>query len=350
MKKVRRSVVAGALVVGVVAGITGPLGSSGAVAAGDVGPLEILLTNDDGVNGGYINIIRDRLCDAGHDVTIAAPSGDQSGNSSRFTSARNAKLKVTTTTFACGDGTGQQHSIHSVWSARLGNGGTYTYDGPASPVDSVRWALAVPFAGDAPDVVISGANPGQNLSSVVLKSGTVGATLAAAAKGIAAIGLSVAFNPADNPQAGFPAATAAAGALGDWTVDLLTRLQEERRGDDRLLAEGVSLNVNFPTPLDANKAFDADAVGDAVLTVAGERDLIPISYTAAGPAGEYNVVLSLCGFPGSPAAQCDAPEVRDADTTAIDRNQISVQPMDGDVTLDPPASSGLQRVLNALNV
>ena len=349
MTKHRTKAAAVGLIVATIAAIAGPWGSPGAGAAGHTGPLEVLLTNDDGINAGYINIIRDRLCAAGHHVTIVAPSGDQSGNSSRFTSARDAKLQVTTTSFTCGDGTGDQHAVGSTWTGRLGAGGTYTYNGPASPVDAVRFALSVVFDGDPPDVVISGANPGQNLSSVVLKSGTVGATLAAAAKGVPAIGLSVAFNPADNPLAGFPAATAAAGALGDWTVDLLAQLQADRRGDGKLLADGVSLNVNHPTPLNSDGTFAADQVGDAVLTVAGERDLIPIRYVPTGVPGEFRVSLSLCGFPGSPAEQCEAPEIRDADTTAVDRNQISVQPMDGDVTLTPPQSSGLRKILERLN-
>jgi 5'-nucleotidase len=349
MKKHRwRTLASAGMALGaVIAGAVLP--SSGASADTSGSPLEILLTNDDGVNGGYINIVRDALCEAGHRVTIVAPSGDQSGNSSRFTSARDATLRVATTSFPCGGTTGQQHSVASEWTARLGAGGTYRYEGPASPVDSIRFALSVVYAGDGPDVVISGANPGQNLSSVVLKSGTVGAALAAAAKGIPAVALSVAFNPADSPQTGFPAATSAARGLSDWTVRLLDRLQETRRPGAPLLAPGLSLNVNYPTPLADDGSFAADKVGDAVLTVAGERDLIPIRYVPTATPGEYRVSLSLCGFPGSPAEQCDAPEVRDADTTAIDRNLISVQPMDGDVTVSPPASTGLQKVLNRLN-
>lgn len=323
--------------------------SSGAVAETAAAPLDIMLTNDDGVHGGFIDIIRDELCGAGHRVTVVAPSGDQSGNSSRFTSARDAKLKVTTTSFTCGDGTGQQHSIASTWTAKLGAGGTYSYNGPASPVDAVRFALDVVYRDAPPDLVVTGANPGQNLSSVVLKSGTVGAALAAAAKHVPAIALSVAYNPADSPQLGFPAAPFAARALGDWTVSLLGELQRQQQPGDGLLPDGLSLNVNHPTPLRSNGQYAPEKVGPAVLTVAGDRDLIPISYVETGTPGEYRVAVSLCGFPGSPAKQCQAPEVRDADTTAIDRNQISVQPMDGDVTVTPPASSGLHKALNRLN-
>src|SRR5688572_7866015 len=114
-----------------------------------------------------------------------------------------------------------QYSIASTFTlARSGGGAPYNYNGPASPVDSVRFALSVVFAGDPPDLVVSGANPGQNLSSVLLKSGTVGAAQIAADKGIPAIALSVAFNPADNPAGGFPQATVAARALGVWTTQL----------------------------------------------------------------------------------------------------------------------------------
>ena len=320
----------------------------GASAQGSVGSLDVLLTNDDGVNAGYIDIVRDTLCDAGHHVTVVAPSGDQSGNSSRFTTARDAKLQVATTTFACGTGTGDQHAVSSTWTSKLSAGGTYQYSGPASPVDATRFALSVVYGAGAPDVVISGANPGQNLSSVVLKSGTVGAALSAAAKGVPGIALSVAFNGADDARAGFPASRGAAQALSDWTVRLLDELQRNRKAGAALLPSGVSLNVNHPTPLAADRTYDDAQVAGAVLTVAGKRDLIPITYVPTGAAGEYAVSLTLCGLPGSPA-QCDDPEVRDADTTAIDRNQISVQPMNGDVTIIPPGSTGLQKVLSKLN-
>lgn len=347
MRQRRRWIASTALgLVALVGLATMPLPGAGAQSPAEV--LQILLTNDDGVDAGYINIVRETLCEAGHDVTVVAPSGDQSGNSSRFTTARDAKLQVARTSFACGAGTGEQHAVSSTWTSKLSAGGTYSYSGPASPVDATRFGLDVVFADAAPDVVVSGANPGPNLSSVVLKSGTVGAVLAAAAKGVPGIALSVAFNTDDDARAGFPASRDAAEALSSWTVELLDELQRNRRGTDPLLPSGVSLNVNHPTPLADDRSYDQTQVGDAVLTVAGRRDLIPIEYVPTGVDGEYRVSLMLCGMPGSPA-QCDEPEIRDADTTAVDRNQISVQPMNGDVTITPPASSGLKKVLSRLN-
>ncbi len=308
--------------------------------------LRILLTNDDGANRGYIDIVRQKLCAAGHSVTVVAPSGDQSGNSSRFTTARGATIKASTSTFPCGSGTGTQYSLASSFTAGNSGGGTYTYNGPASPADSVKFALGVVFAGNPPDLVVSGANPGQNMSSVVLKSGTVGAALTAAQQGVPAIALSVAFNPADNPAGGFPQAQVAAGALGDWTNRLIAELQANAKGG-ALLAPGLSLNVNYPTVL-TNGTFDPTKVGPAVLTVTGDRDLIPVGYVpVSGSPGTYSVNVSLCGLSSAP--QCTAPEVKDADTTAIDEGKISVTPMDGDVTVLPPQSTGLQKVINALN-
>ena len=88
---------------------------------------------------------------AGHHVTLVAPLTNQSGSGARFTTRGVLDFTEQST-------------------------GVWTVDG--SPADAVRVALTHHLKGsDAPDLVISGANFGQNLG-YASTSGTVGAATA----------------------------------------------------------------------------------------------------------------------------------------------------------------------------
>jgi 5'-nucleotidase len=127
--------------------------------------LTILVTNDDGIGAPGIDALvmaLSALPDV--EIVVVAPAENQSGSSDKTTDG-----EVTATAGATTSGVA----------------GTAVAGFPA---DSVIYALDV--LGVQPDVVVSGANTGQNIGTFVPLSGTVGAARTAARRGIPAIAVS----------------------------------------------------------------------------------------------------------------------------------------------------------------
>jgi 5'/3'-nucleotidase SurE len=117
------------------------------------GPLEILLTNDDGFDALGIRALADALARAGHRVTLAAPAGNASGSGMSFTWGEIGVRQVSASP------------------------AVFAVDGsPATAV--VVGATALYPAGRRPDLVVSGINHGPNDGALLVLSGTVGAALA----------------------------------------------------------------------------------------------------------------------------------------------------------------------------
>ena len=110
--------------------------------------MNILLTNDDGIDHPGIQALISKLSEE-HNVFTMAPDRNRSGFGSAITFLTETKA------------TKIEKNIYSL-------------DG--TPVDCVKNALDYycPFE---PDIVVSGINPGPNLGQVLLYSGTVGAAL-----------------------------------------------------------------------------------------------------------------------------------------------------------------------------
>jgi 5'-nucleotidase len=117
------------------------------------GPLEILLTNDDGFDALGIRALADALARAGHRVTLAAPASNASGSGMSFTWGEIAVRQVSTSPAA--------------------------FAVEASPATAVVLAATALYpAGRRPDLVVSGINHGPNDGALLVLSGTVGAALA----------------------------------------------------------------------------------------------------------------------------------------------------------------------------
>jgi 5'-nucleotidase len=117
------------------------------------GPLEILLTNDDGFDSAGIRALASGLAAAGHRVTLAAPARNASGSSMSFTWGEIPVRQVTV-----------DPPVFAVDAT------------PASVV--VLAATALYPAGRRPDLVVSGINHGPNDGALLMLSGTVGAAIA----------------------------------------------------------------------------------------------------------------------------------------------------------------------------
>jgi 5'/3'-nucleotidase SurE len=182
-------------------------------------PLRVMLTNDDGFDAAGLTAVRAALEKAGYAVTVVAPLTQQSGSG----------VRITLGEIAVAD-----HG-HDTWSV----------DG--SPADCASYGLSRLMAGNQPDVVVSGANLGQNLGANAVSSGTVGAAVMAAELGVPAIAVSVGLDMAEAKTKPMPfASTVAAYPLaGEVVARLIGRLVSQAHGGPLLPAATV-LNVNVP--------------------------------------------------------------------------------------------------------
>nr|WP_237545590.1 5'/3'-nucleotidase SurE [Streptomyces sp. SID1046] len=242
--------------------------------------MRILLTNDDGYNAPGIRKAFERLTAAGHDVTIVAPLTNQSGTGTKMLSGPSITVK---------------HPEPKVWAV----------DG--TPGDSVAFGLAEVFAGDAPDLVVSGTNFGPNVAGLATHSGTVGGAVAALEHGVPAIALSTGGVAAPDPVT----TVNAMGPTLDFAVKLIDRLRTRARSG-ALLPQGVGLNVNHPV-------VGADGKGTAAGVAATFQDpqtLLEPDFTDAGD-GTWKVTVKVDLRPAA----------KGGDIEAVTANRIAVSPM-----------------------
>ena len=128
--------------------------------------MNILITNDDGIDAQGISVLAQAAADFG-DVTVVAPAEQCSAMSHRITLSRRMRIEK------------RGMDIPHVTA--------YALDG--TPADCVKAALDAILQGK-PDVVLSGINHGYNVGFDVAYTGTVGAAMEAVMSGIPAIALS----------------------------------------------------------------------------------------------------------------------------------------------------------------
>jgi 5'-nucleotidase len=173
-------------------------------------PLQILVTNDDGIGAVGIDVLvtkLDELPDV--EITIVAPAENQSGSSDKTTPG------------------GAPHADGTTASGVQGT----AVDG--FPADTI--GVALDELGLEPDLVVSGVNTGQNLGPLAFESGTVGAGREAVRRGIPAI-------------AGSAGLTEDTVEDYELAADLIVEHIEEHRGN---LEEGgfrtdAVVNINVP--------------------------------------------------------------------------------------------------------
>ena len=135
--------------------------------------MEILITNDDGIESKGLRVLAQQMQALGH-VTVVAPDGARSGQSSAISVMKPMRLR-------------RVDLLEGV--------DAYTSNG--NPADCVKLALNILFKDRAIDLVVSGINHGSNASINVVYSGTMGAIFVAAEHSIPAIGFSLCAHEAD---------------------------------------------------------------------------------------------------------------------------------------------------------
>lgn len=204
--------------------------------------MDILLTNDDGIDAPGIRALYDEL-DAIADVTVLAPADDQSA-------------------------VGRQHSKHvDLYEHDLG----YAVEG--TPTDCVISAIGALELD--PDLVVAGVNEGANLGAYVLgRSGTVSAAVEAAFFGIPAIAASVYFPVGDIEFQSFEA------DRSDFTeATRAVRYLVDHAPNVGVFEHADYLNVNAPIPPEEDHAdmeitrpshvyeMDAEHDGNGTVTI-----------------------------------------------------------------------------------
>tara|TARA_R110000822_G_scaffold12017_1_gene43433 strand:- start:1841 stop:2602 length:762 start_codon:yes stop_codon:yes gene_type:complete len=167
--------------------------------------VRILLTNDDGINAPGLAVLEDIAKELTDDIWIAAPEEEQSG--------KGRAISLT----------------HPVRTRKVG---AKAWAIAGTPSDCVLLAMQ-DLMPDAPDLVLSGVNRGQNIAEDTSFSGTIAAAMFGMQLGIPSIALSQAQSFRE--RGSLPWATARA-----WGAKTL----------EPLIAKGwptdVVMNVNFP--------------------------------------------------------------------------------------------------------
>ena len=281
--------------------------AAGIAALCGTGPLDILLTNDDGASAVGIRALHAQLAAAGHRVTLVAPDHNASGTAMSFDWG---PVRVTRDP--------DDPSVFAVSGS------------PATAVALGANALFPP--GRRPDLVVSGINHGPNKGSLLALSGTVGAALAGTllldppVPGFAVNAERLeASEPVDSP-----ANRAQLTAVGAH----FTRLVAATRGwfceDGRVVRDRTVLNVNYPArPV-------ADLRGTAVARQGSATDL-RVTFSATGP-DEYRADVR----------RVDATDGNDSDLHWLDLGYVTVTPVSGAIDAETGANQALKRRLRRL--
>ncbi len=166
--------------------------------------MNILLTNDDGIQAVGLRALYHGLKRAGMNVQVVAPVAEQSAVGHAVSLSSPLRVKK----FEEDGFTG------------LGVYGT--------PVDCVKLGLTT-LLKDKPDIVVSGINNGANVGVDILYSGTVSAATEGALMGFPALAASYdSFNPEELTD------------QGDYCAEILTKIPWAKLG------EKTVINLNFP--------------------------------------------------------------------------------------------------------
>lgn len=268
-------------------------------------PLNILLVNDDGYDAEGIRVLYEALADAGHSVTLVGPKEQQSG---RGTAIDTDKIFQVLEVVENPDGDAETNDWY--------------VDG--TPVTTTLTGLNF-ILEQAPDLVISGINAGENLGLGAVSSGTLSAAVTAVQQGIPAIAVSAGL------ESDFTVAPETYAIAANYVVSLIGQLQRENGADP--LPAGLGLNVNVPagglTQGVSVTQFDGAASFD-----------LPIIDTGAGP---------LLGFAPNSLGAGVAPE-KTSEGEQFLAGAIPVTPFDGNWSADSADRQAIGDRLQGLTI
>lgn len=264
------------------------------LAAFQVHALNILLTNDDGYEHPWIRAVYSSLVEAGHQVTMAAPAIDQSGQSAALTLSK----------------------------AQIDNPEPGIYAVHATPASAVLTGLSG-IMDERPDLVVSGTNEGANIGVLSSFSGTVGAVVAALhLAGESIPGIAISGNLIDTEGDVHSEANLAHGRqIADFLARLVEHLEDSQDERGGLLPPGIALNVNYPI-------VSPDQIKGVGVYRHGHN---LSSLFSLSEASEKQSQLADDTFLSS-IQQGHEPSALDGDIAALRDGYITIVPIDGDYT------------------
>ncbi|TVR35405.1 MAG: 5'/3'-nucleotidase SurE [Spirochaetaceae bacterium] len=189
----------------------------------------VLIVNDDGIHSpGLLAAVE--AVQPFADVLVAAPTRQQTASGRAMTGNR-------------------EDTFHAIdLGLRQAVNGVRAWHIDASPALVVQHALAVLCPDGLPDLVVSGINYGENLSTDIGASGTVGAAFEAAIHGIPAIAVSRQTGTEHHFVYGDLDWSDARRVLGSWVKRVLEYLASDRPGTDGLPFDVLKIDVPDPCP------------------------------------------------------------------------------------------------------
>lgn len=300
----------------------------------------IVITNDDGLTSNVVALYKE-LVEAGHEVIVSVPCGNQSGMGAAIKFGR----PLGPLAEACLNDAAKAGDPGAGPMTREGLSADFNYvDG--TPVMAMLYGVDVAARkrwGTTPDLVLSGPNEGQNVGAIVIASGTVSAAQFAALRGLPAIALSAGADT-ESADLANPLSTEVAAHV----VDLVTALDQRAEGG-RLLPLGLALNVNFPDdPTDARWQlsqlgnFNNYTVAFAENLKADASPMMAAMAKARGQELPELPGVSISINEDEPAAD----ELRDE--SVVYRSAIAVSPMQAGYGIDLGEASWLEWSLPTL--
>lgn len=323
--------------------------------------LNIALTNDDGWDAPGIQTLKEALVEAGHTVTLAGSSENQSGSSAAV-NLSSFNLRITKEADASGETGANEYSV----ALADGQG--------AEPATAGLVAINIAEqSGEPVDLLISGTNAGNNVGSMTNLSGTVGAAIHAISYAGGESIPAIAFSTDEViPERFCPEGSEASCAYANyrhfqkvagWMVDFLAEL-ESKPGwlsyEDRLLPEGVALNINYPTLYisgfnEEGPEYDyLEEINGVELAVQGKLPSVG-NLPIALPVGCYGDCanaevgsVSYGGVTDTPVIE-GVEERRNADTTAFQEGKVVIVPIDTSLSAKMHQRLKFRSLVRALN-
>ena len=243
--------------------------------------MEIVVVNDDGWGTAGIRLLAREMTRLGH-VTVLAPDGPRSGYGARISVTDTMTIKRI-----------EEHDLN----------GAEVYVTNGTPADCVKLAQEVLFKDRKIDLLVSGINHGSNASINVIYSGTMGACLVAAEKGIPAIGWSINTHLLDVDL----------HWLQPYLYDVTKHLLEEG------FAPRMCYNINAPVGEIEGIRWTRQCVGH------WQKELVTAvdEPTPAGCLGAWRLAGDFVN---------DEPESTDTDIWALDHQLLAITPTTVDLT------------------
>lgn len=243
--------------------------------------MQVLVTNDDGIDAPGIGPLARAVVAAGHDVVVAAPLDDRSGSGAAL-----GRLHVDDTIV--------------LEERRLDGLDGIPCFGVEGPPALCVMAARLGGLGPVPDVVVSGINPGPNTGRSVLHSGTVGAALTGANFGISGLAVSMGVGETYHWETAAGLATAALA----WLLDQPAKTVVNLNVANLALEDVRGVRAARLAPFGTVRAALVEAQGGTGLQMelrAHDEQLPPDSDTALVNAG-YAAVTLLHGITAAPPA------------------------------------------------